>query len=844
MKSKRGNGLTPLFPQEEATPDNDIMVDLTTPVNVEEFEGSTISDMGDGTTVVELEEDEDECCEAQEYDDSDSESHTANLAEFVDETTLNLLAQTIIEEVEIDKKSREPWNNLYRTGIETIDSQIEQQDRREPFDGASTVSYPMLSTAVINFQARALSELYPAGGPVKTSIKGKETEEKRAQAKRVTDHMNYQITEEDDAFFDEADQMLFFLPISGSAFKKVYWDTYSNTPVSRFVRPTELIVPYTATSLATAERYTHELLISQNDMKKQMNNGFYRDIVLVLPSMEKGGEYNAVDSVDDKADNKTPSYDDNDYRHTVYESHRYCDLKGFEHKDEETGEPSGVAIPYIVSVDLDTRKVLSIRRNWKEGDMEFKKRVWFIHFKYLPGVGFYGFGLMHIIGGLQKAATGASRIILDSSAFASLQGGFRSKDVKSKAGIITLTPGEWKDVDMTAEELQKAFYTPPFKEPSPALSNFLQFIVEAGQRVTSTTESMVGDASNNGPVGTTLALIEQGSKVYSGIHKRLHNAAKKEYVLRAELNYDNLNHDEEYPYEVEGDSRFIKGSDYDERVDVVPASDPNVFSSTQRIAKAQTLLQISESRPDLYNAYRVHRRMLEAVEISDIDEVLPDPDHIARLDPITENECMMTGKPVKAHPDQDHAAHIAVHMSFLTHPSFGGNPNIAQMITGPMIAHLAQHKAYEYRDLMEQSGAIVVPVDISTSPQEAMQDMDPEQERLMSQVAAQAVQQFAQMQGASVDDPNQQQQDPEAMKAEAAIAAKAKITDADIEIKNRTAEADQTRQDAITEREEARKDAITQADIARKAKEAKFNKVIGVMNAATDDEKSDKKADR
>jgi chaperonin GroES len=757
-------GITPLDPENPILPDEESIVDLGIKPIVSIIDGDTITDYGENTEVKFSDEEEEKCvCEVSD--------HKKNLALFIDEQTLNKLAEQICEEVDIDIQSRVHWDQLYSDGMKSIGA-VENKRTAMPFEGASECQYPMISTAIINFQARALSEILPANGPVKSKIVGKENEAVRAQAQRVENHLNYQITEIDEEFFDETDKMLFYLPLGGSAFKKVYWDDCTTCPVSKFVRADELIIPYTAKSLLKAERYTHIIPISQNKMKQYMASGFYRDIELIVPSAEDEATQSQTKDSIDEADRKTPNYADDDHEHIVHESHRYCNFEEFPHLDPKTNKPSGIALPYIVSVDKRSRKVLSVYRNWEEEDVQYKKRVWFIHYKYLPGVGLYGFGLPHIIGGLQRAATGAMQLLLDSSTMASFQGGFKAKDSRVPAKELMLSPGEWKDVNLSAEELSKAFFTPPFKEPSPALMNMLQFLVESGQRATSTTEAMVGDANNNGPVGTTLALIEQGSKVYSGIHKRVHNAARQEYKLRALLNRENLEHDREYPYEIDGESRYIKGSDYDDRVDVIPSSDPNVFSSTQRIAKEQALMQLADGAPDLYNRYKVHKRMLQALEVSEINEVLPDPYRSEIFDPVTENQKMLVNQPVKAHPEQNHQAHIAVHMAFLQHPSFGGDPNIANIITGPMVMHLAEHKAYEYRDMMNAAGAFAMPIDV-TNDEDNIQNLTIEEERAMSELAAQAVQQFSMSMGMSVDpnlgQPAEPPPDPNMIKAQADI---------------------------------------------------------------------------
>lgn len=779
-----------------------VVIDISEPVEmVIDDEGVGITET-EGKTIVDFDPEHggklDKDLVGTNFDD--------NLAEYLSETILNTIATDITEKVEIDIQSRQPWENRYQKGVENL-GVIDDNETDTPFDGASQVTYPLLIDGVIQFQARALAEMFPAGGPVKTAIMGEVTREKQEQGTRVQSYMNYQMTDEDEAYFEELDQMLMYLPIGGSAFKKTYFDQILETTVSKFVKPDDFIVPYTSTSLATAARFTHRIFYGANEIKKLQKSGFYLDIELVKPSSEKG-KFNGQTfmDVDDKVDSRVPVYDDDDYRHTVYETCIDLDLEGFEDKDE-SGEETGIALPYTVSIDVESREVLSIYRNWKENDLLNKRRLYFTHNKYLPGLGFYGFGLWHIIGGLSRAATGALRAILDSAAFATMQGGFRSKDVNfNNKGEIRLTPGKYIDVDLTSEDLAKAFYTPPFKEPSPALFNVLQLLIGAGEKTASVTEAMIGEGGANTPVGTELARIEQGTKVYSGIHKRLHRAARKEFKLRAELNFEFLEHDEEYPYDIEGESRYIKGSDFDGRIDVLPVSDPNIASSALRIAQAQSVMQMQAQSPELYKAHEVHKRMLEAQNIPDIDSMLIDPYNIQRLDAISEIQAIIMQREVRAHPDQDHTAHIQVIVAFLEHPQFGGDPQLQELVMPKLIALLAEHKAYEFGQIMQQTGAPVAPVDLRAQPGDSIliDEMSIEDEYMITQTAAQLIPQFLEMQAAQLPQP-EEPQNPEVLKAQAEIA-----------LKNEAFQAEQQRKDAEFQATQGRRDAEIQAELQRK----------------------------
>lgn len=633
------------------------------------------------------------------------QKHDSNLAEFMTEGDLSNIAAQVIDWVEADMKGRAVWFDRLAEGLELL-GVVPQKEAPGAFKLTKKVTHPLIMEAAVQFQARAVAEFLPPGGPAKALVLGESSEELEEQAERVADYQNYQLMVEDRDYYTETDRLLFVLSYEGSQFKKVYKDPLLNRPVSRWVRGEDFIVPYGATTLASAPRYTHQIPVSRNDMKKLQQQGTYRKIALATPT-EGPVKSDRLQEARDQSQGQENAAKDllDELPHTAFECHCDWDLKGFEHKDPD-GVATGIGLPYVITVDRESCSVLAIRRNWKENDETYQKRMSFVHFPYLPGDGFYSYGLIHAIGGLGYAASGLLRIIMLGAAFASMQGGFKSVDAKISSNI-ELEFGKWIDTEMTAEELSKAFYTPQFREPSEALFKVLGLLVEGGQRFSSTTESMVGDASNTGPVGTTVALIEQGSKVFSGIHSRLHYAQGEELKLLAELNGEHLP-EEGYPYAVHGKSRDIMRSDFDDRVDVLPVSDPNIFSSTQRIAIAQTLVQRSTEAPDLYDRRKVEKRFLTALRVADPDDVLIDKAKMQRCDPVTENAFLIVGKGARAYQDQAHDAHIAVHMDQLHRMEAEQNP-LLQRVAPIMLAHVAEHMAYGMRVKMAMAMGVQLP---------------------------------------------------------------------------------------------------------------------------------------
>ena len=691
---------------------------------------------------------------------------------------------------------------------------VTDDDSKGPFAGASRVIHPMLAEAATQFQARAIAEAWPAAGPAKARPLGDPNEEIIKQADRVHQHLNYQYVIQMREAFEEHDQMLYRLALDGSAFKTVYPDSHLGRLTSEFIRSEDMIIPYNATSLAVAPRITHVLRKYKNEVTKDMASGFYRTLDLPEANDEQPDD---IKEESDKAEGKESGVLDSDRRYKIYECHCDCDLPGFADVDTE-GNETGIAIPYIVSIESESQKVLAIRRNWRQKDSNKVKREWFIHYKYLPGLGFYGFGLVHMIGGLARAATGSLRALLDSAQFSNLQGGYKSRDAKLAANDATLRPGEWKDSDMTTEDLSKSFFKIPYGEPSHVLFQLLGFLVESGERFASTTEAMVGDADNKGPVGTTVALIEQGSKVFSAIHKRLHRAFALELELVAELNYENMLPDQQYPYRVDGGEKYIMRNDYDERVDVQPVSDPNIFSATQRIAQTQAVLQMAMQPGSPIDLIEISKRMLIALRIPDIESLLPDPTAIVRMSAVEENMALLHGKPIKAFIDQDHGAHMAVHQTWFD----GLEPEAQGILSATHMAHHGEHLAYQYWLEMQQmmGMALPEPPDFTKSGKKMRTDkntVQPEVERQIDMAAGQAAQMYAQ-EHPPQKSPEQVQAEQEAEDKKREIANEdRKLT---IEENRRSREADREDAKVDIERTEKGINAPVNAEMTRVKGEA------------------------
>ena len=658
-------------------------------------------------------------------------SFDENLAEQIDEKELNRKASELIKAYETDREARSEWEEKYKKGLETLDADggLDEGEDERATRGLSVVVHPLIAEAATQFQARAIAELYPYGGPVKTVIVGEPTEESEDQARRVKDFMNYQITQEMPEYFPELDQMLFHLPLVGHTFKKIWWDVNLDRQCSQFVKAEDFVVSPESKDLHTSIRYTHVIRMPKNDYERYVESGYY------LPTSDQGSDIDPSGNTVGQIEGVDQDLDESeDHMITLLEMHVY------DYFDEEESE---VGLPYVITIDYDNDTIVSIRRNWNEEDEKKLKRDWFVSYKFLPGLGFYGFGLYHVIGGLGKAATGSLRALLDSAAFSNMQGGFKLRG-RVSGGEMQVNPGEFVDLDATVDDVNKAIMPLPFKEPSGSLFNLLGFIVDAGKRFANTADLNVGDVNPNAPVGSTVALIEQGSKAFSAIHKRLHYSQGQEFKLLAKLYAENLT--ESFQFALAGASSEIFAADFDGRVDIIPVSDPNIFSSTQRIAQAQAILQMAQSAPQLHDLHAAYKRMYEAIRIPNIEEILKEPQEAKRMDPIDENMSVLYGKPIKAFVEQDHESHIAVHMQFLQDPSLAANPALKR--SQPLIvAHIAEHIALLYRNRMEASIKIPMPdVPDFKDPKYEGKDISPDLDRLISQRAAQVVRQAPQMQ--------------------------------------------------------------------------------------------------
>jgi hypothetical protein len=656
-----------------------------------------------------------------------------NLAEVIDSRELLRKAQELVGDFENDREARSEWEERYKQGLKTLDPDggLDEGEDERATRGLSVVVHPMIAEAATQFNARAIAELYPSGGPVKTVIVGDPDEQMEEQARRVREFMNYQVTQEMPEYFPDLDQMLFHLPLIGHTFKKVWWDANMDRQCSQFVKAEDFVVAPESKDLYTSPRYSHIIRMPKNDFNKYVQNGYY------LPTSYFGDTADPVDDVIGEIEGVDEYMDDaQDKVMTLLEMHVYALFDGIDGQTVDEDDDSAVALPYVVTIDYDNQRIVSVRRNWHQDDEEKKRRDWFVSYKFLPGLGFYGFGLYHMIGGLGKAATGSLRALLDSAAFANMQGGFKLRG-RVNGGDIQVNPGEFVDLDSTVDDVNKAIMPLPFKEPSSSLFSLLGYIVEAGQRFASTADLNVGDVNPNAPVGSTVALIEQGSKAFSAIHKRLHYAQGQEFKLLAALNADNL--PDEFSFSHAGAAEIIYRSDFDDRIDVIPVSDPNIFSTAQRIAQAQAVLEMARSAPQLHDLYEAYKRMYEAIRIPNIDEILKKPEEAVQMDPIDENMSVMYGKPIRAFPEQDHDAHIAVHMQFLQDPSLAGNPG-AKKMQPILIAHIAEHIALLYRQRMEASVNMPLPPLPNFKEMKVkFNDVDPETDRLISQRAAQVV---------------------------------------------------------------------------------------------------------
>ena len=626
-----------------------------------------------------------------------TESHFDNLAELLPDDVLEPIGNEMTQNYMDYKASRKEWEQSYVSGLDLLGFKYE--NRTEPFQGASGATHPVMAEAVTQFQAQAYKELLPADGPVRTQVIGVKNPGTEQQANRVKDFMNYLIMDQMKEYEAEFDSMLFHLPLAGSTFKKVYYDVNMGRAVSKFVPADELIVPYTATSLDDAEAIIHKVKISENELRKQQVNGFYRDVELGPPGTDSNDEL----AKKERELDGTKKTGKNEPVYTLLECHVNLDLEGFEEVGAD-GEPTGIKLPYLVTVEEGNRKVLSIRRNYAPDDLKKRKIQYFVHFKFLPGLGFYGFGLIHMIGGLSRTATSALRQLLDAGTLSNLPAGFKQRGVRVRDEASPIQPGEFKDVDAPGGNLRDAFFPLPYKEPSQTLLNLLGIVVNAGQRFAAIADMQVGDGNQGAAVGTTIALLERGSRVMSAIHKRCYAAMKNEFKLLSKVVAQYL--PPEYPYDVVGGQRNIKQTDFDDRVDVIPVADPNIFSMSQRITLAQTQLQIATSNPQLHNMYQIYRNMYNAIGVKDVDAVLPPPAPTAPMDPSMEHINAMGGKSFQAFPGQDHRAHITAHLNFMSTNMVRNNPMIMAAIQKNILEHISlmaqEQVQLEFREQMQQ----------------------------------------------------------------------------------------------------------------------------------------------
>jgi len=691
-KGVGGGGDQNMTPQEQAE------------LDVIEFPAQPgIMEMDDGSAIVgEI---------AEEIEITQDVPFNANLAEYIDDGDLGVIESDLSNDISDDIASRQDWEETYKRGIDLLGMNYE--DRTQPFEGATGVVHPLLAESVTQFQAQAYREMLPSGGPVRTQSMGVETPELVSQAQRVKDYMNYMITYEMEEYDPETDQMLFYLPIVGSTFKKVYFDPLLQRAVSKFVHAEDVVVPYGATDLLTAPRITHIIRMDKNEVLKLQLAGFYKDIDLPNSS-GVSDEYSSVKETIDDAQGIQLSGSGSEEL-VIHEVHTSLDISGFENVDIE-GEPTGLKLPYVVTILESTGEILAIRRNYDEMDPLMRRQQYFVHYKFLPGLGFYGFGLTHMIGGLSQASTSILRQLIDAGTLSNLPAGFKARGARIRDEDEPLRPGEFRDIDSAGMDIRQSIMTLPFKEPSQTLYSLLGGLVEAGRRFASMADMKIGEMGGETPVGTTMAIMERGTKVMSAIHKRLHYAQKQEFKILANIFARNVA--SVYPYSTPGAPPEIKQQDFDDRVDVLPVSDPNIFSMSQRIALAQTELQLVQSNPEIHGGpqglYQAYRNMYEALGVTNIDALLPTPPQPQPMNPAKENQEAMRGQRLQAFPEQNHQAHVEAHLAILSTPVAQANATIVMTLQGHIQEHLG---------MMAEMQA----------QQEVMSQLDPDAQMMMQQ---------------------------------------------------------------------------------------------------------------
>ena len=753
-----------------------------------------------------------------------SDEHTANLATNLDDQELTRISSSLLASIDADIESRKSWVDRFRSGFEMMGLTSDEVDDG-PFPGSSTAVMPIISEAVVQFWARSVAEQVPSGGPAKGTVLGKAKQAQIERARRVSDYMNHDMMFLDKSWYSDHSRMLFALPYTGSCFKKTYRDRATGRNTGAYVQAEDFICNYSFTDLEAAPRYTHRIWQSRNELRKAQVAGTYRQVDISEPPNEELSEEAEIkieaSDFESGADQRSE-----DARHELFEVYCEWDLPGYEDSDQ-LGRPTGIALPYIITIDKHSEKVLSIYRDWKDGDPLKRRHVNFTKYDYLPGPGFYGFGLLHMIGGLQQAATGALRAIIDGAATASLQGGFISKDASMKDQNLTIEPGVWKQTDASGEDLGKAFFTPPFKEPSPVLFQIMGFLVQRAEKFAATTEMQTGtENSKNMPVGSTVAMIEAGSKVFSTIHRGLHKALGEEMRQRYEL-IQTYMPEGGYPYDVEGGHEGVFAEDFAPGVTVIPVSDPNIFSQTQRVAQNQALYDLTTQNPDILKRPAVVRRVLEGLNVPDIDEIMISNDPPPPMDPVSEIQALLRGEPVQAYPDQMHQAYLQHYWAFMNNPQFGGNPQVQDKIGPAAIALLGQRLAYAWAEHVRALGvpapmlpppmqpegqqqALGGPEMAQGGPMPAGQPQVPPEQ--IAQMAAQIAPQMVHVPGLPSPNAAAEQQKAEAEAAKAQAEAQKLGLDS---------QRQQT-EVAFKERELGLKEAATQQELALKAKDAQL----------------------
>ena len=734
----------------------------------EDMEATFEVDPTDGGVIVDFSSDEQVTMSASE----EVAEWYGNLTETLNPEDLDELADQVIDNFQADKDSRSEWESMFERGFDLLGLKL--QPGSDPFDGACTAVHPLLIESAVKFQSKASAELFPASGPVKANIMGKSTPDKEAQANRVQNFMNYQVTEQMPEYFDEFERMLFHLPLIGSAFKKVYYNAALKRPMSEFIPIDQFYVSYYATDLRNADRYTHLIYRSPIDMERDIRAGIYDDVELPEPNTE--GLFTDFTRKLDTIIGLSPS-SDNDPQYALLEQHCYLDI-------EDTGE----SLPYIVTVIEQSRQVLSIRRNYEQNDQNKEKRSHFVHYRFVPGFGFYGLGLIHFLGNLTMSATAAMRSLIDAGQFANLPGGFKAKGLRMVGDNDPISPGEFKEVEATGMDLSKAIIPLPYKEPSSTLFQMLNFVSAAGQRFADSTEQVVSDAASYGPVGTTMALLEASSKFFSAIHKRVHKSQKDEFRILAKIDYDYL--PEEYPYDVPFEDRSIFKSDFDGRVDIIPVSDPNIPSNAHRMMMANMALQMAQqSPPGMFNLEALNRTILQAANMPNLEDILPPKIEPQQMDPVSDIMAATKGVPIAAFPGQNHDAHIQTKMAYLQDPKNGANP-IMQRIAPLLEANIQEHSVMKYQEQM------------SGVAQQAMQQLPPEQQQdpsVVEMVMAQAAQQVMNANQAMgmAQSPEQQLVSLEQAKVELQkqkLQTDTAVQAAEMELKNKQLELDENEQ--------------------------------------------------